>query len=346
METGTLRHRRYFLGDLVGAAALTVLLETPARAADDAGNIMVEWTQHMFSSDLGRFPINPKYLSYQPTAAETGERQDGRGARANTQASNPQAQAPFTADELAERARRLASRYPNDPLPPYLQNLQSRGIDRAVFVAPEPYGDDPTLVLDCLRRTPADRFKGTSLFYPRDADSPRKLAALVKREPRIVSTRFHKIQGNSRYMESFADPGVRALWKQAADLGLVIELHIGPQFGIQVAEAIAAVPGSKVLIDHIAEPQTGNAIDYGSILDLAKLPNVYIKLSELNTMAKDPPYFESLLPLTSRIIKEYGPDRIVWSGGSPRIAEVHMKGYSQADVAKVRGGNLRRLLNW
>jgi hypothetical protein len=25
---------------------------------------------------------------------------------------------------------------------------------------------------------------------------------------------------------------------------------------------------------------------------------------------------------------------------------VHMKGYSAADIAKVKGGNLQRLLNW
>jgi hypothetical protein len=36
----------------------------------------------------------------------------------------------------------------------------------------------------------------------------------------------------------------------------------------------------------------------------------------------------------------------VWSGDSPHIADVHMKGYSAADIAKVKGGNLQKLLNW
>ena len=68
--------------------------------------------------------------------------------------------------------------------------MDQEGIDRAVLVHPEPYGDDPRLVLNCLEREP-DRFKGTSLFYPRDPEARRKLAALVALEPRIVSTRFH-----------------------------------------------------------------------------------------------------------------------------------------------------------
>ena len=46
------------------------------------------------------------------------------------------------------------------------------------------------------------------------------------------------------------------------------------------------------------------------------------------------------------VIKEFGPDRVVWSGDHPHIAEVHMQGYSAADIAKVKGGNLQRLLNW
>jgi len=28
------------------------------------------------------------------------------------------------------------------------------------------------------------------------------------------------------------------------------------------------------------------------------------------------------------------------------VLEVHMKGYSAADIARVKGGNLQRLLNW
>jgi len=304
MDTDRNATRRMVLGTLAAATA-SAMLDVRAHATDAAGNIMVEWNQHMFCSDVARFPFNPRA----------------------TYRGNP-------------------AHYPVDPLASYMKTLTQEGVDRAVLVQPEPYGDDHSLILDCLRRAPADRFKGTSLFYPRDADAPDKLAALVQREPRIVSTRFHKLKNNTKYMDSFADPGVRALWKRAVDLGLVIELHIGPQFGREVADTIAAIPGSRVLIDHLAEPQTGDAIDYAGILDLAKLPNVYMKLSELESMAKDAPYFESLLPFTRRVIREYGPDRMVWSGGSPHIADVHFEGYSEADLAKVRGGNLRRLLAW
>ena len=239
-----------------------------------------------------------------------------------------------------------ASKFPADPLVAYQAHLKEAGIDKAMFVQPEPYGDDHTLVLDCLRRTSGAQFKGTSLFYPKNPESPKKLAALVKSQPRIVSTRFHAHRGKEMYLDSFAADYVRALWRQAVELGLVIELHIGPNYAAQAAAAIRAFPGCKVLIDHMNEPKLGNPVEYANVLELARLPNVYMKLSGLDYIAADAPYFESVMPFTSRLIKEYGPDRVVWSGGSPKIADVHMKGYSAADIAKVKGGNLQRLLNW
>jgi predicted TIM-barrel fold metal-dependent hydrolase len=237
------------------------------------------------------------------------------------------------------------SKYPEDPLGAYLQHLDSEGIDRAVIVHPEPYGDDHTLMLDCLKREPK-RLKGTSLFYPKDADAPRKLAELVRREPRIISTRFHAHRGKETYLNSFADAGVRALWKQAVDLNLIIELHIGPNYAGQAGEAIKAFPGCKVLIDHLAEPYMGTGVEFADVLDLAEFPNVYMKLSGIDYFANDAPLYESARPFTRRVIEAFGPERMVWGGGTPRIVDAHMQNYTEAERSLVKGGNLSRLLNW
>jgi predicted TIM-barrel fold metal-dependent hydrolase len=239
-----------------------------------------------------------------------------------------------------------ASRLSADPLVAYQAHMKAFGIDRALFVHPEPYGDDHSLVLDCLARTSPQQFKGTSMFFPKDQDAPAKLAALVKKQPRICSTRFHLHRNNTHYFTSFAEPGVRALWKKAVDLNLVVELDLGPNYARDAGAAIAAFPGCKVLIDHMCNPKTGMIWEYGDVLDLAKYPNVYMKMSALGYMTNDVPNYESLIPFTRRVIKEFGADRMVWSGDSPHIADVHMKGYSAANIAKVKGGNLQRLLNW
>ena len=234
---------------------------------------------------------------------------------------------------------------PPDPLGAYLQRMHQEGIDRAVIVHPEPYGDDHRLILECLRREP-ERLRGTSLFYPRDPDASRKLADLVREEPRIVATRFHAHRGKAMYLESFADRGVRALWEKAVELGLIVELHIGPNYALQVAEALRAYPESTVLIDHLAEPHLGTLVEYAHVLDLAEFPNVYMKLSGLSHFAPDAPLHESARPFTRRVIEAFSPDRMVWGSGTPKIVDAHMPEYSEAERARVRGGNLARLLHW
>jgi predicted TIM-barrel fold metal-dependent hydrolase len=230
-----------------------------------------------------------------------------------------------------------------DPLADYLARLDREGIDKAVLVQPEPYGDDHRLLLDCLAREP-DRLWGTSLFYPRDPDAPGKLAELVRRQPRIVATRFHAHRGTQAYLGSFDEPGVRALWKRAGELGLIVELHIGPNYGAQVADAVRSFPDIPVLIDHLAEPHMGSAVEYAQVLTLAQFDNVTMKLSGLNHFSKDAPHYLQAKPFTRWVIDAFGPDRLVWGSGTPGIIDAHLDRHSAADWAKVKGGNLAQLL--
>src|SRR4051812_23001018 len=161
-------------------------------------------------------------------------------------------QAAYTAD---------VSGAPADPLGAYLQRMEQEGIDRAVLVHPEPYGDDHRLILECLEREP-EWLKGTCLFYPKDPVAPRKLEELVGRQPRIIALRFHAHRGKEMYLDGFADAGVRALWEKALELGLIIELHIGPNYAASAAEALRAYPETVALIDHLAEPYMGSAVEY------------------------------------------------------------------------------------
>jgi len=234
----------------------------------------------------------------------------------------------------------------DDPLADYLRRMEEEGIDRAVLVHPEPYGDDHRLVLEALAREP-ERLRGTCLFYPEDADAVPRLKALVRERPLIVSTRFHAFRGiNNPYLEGFSDPGVRAIWEAAAELGLIVELHIGPSFAAQAACLIEAHPSTTVLIDHLAEPLRGTPVEYADVLDLARFDNVYMKLSGLNHFSDDGPLYLGARPFTRRIVDAFGPDHMVWGSGTPGIVDAHMEGYSEADRAKVKGGNLARLLGF
>lgn len=92
-----------------------------------------------------------------------------------------------------------------DPLADYLAHMAEQGIDRAVIVHPEPYGDDHRLILEVLAKEP-DRFRGTSLFYPRDADAPQKLRDLVAQEPRSFPPVFMHTGASRSIWRAFPNP--------------------------------------------------------------------------------------------------------------------------------------------
>ena len=233
-----------------------------------------------------------------------------------------------------------------DPLADYLQRMDDEGIDRAVLVHPEPYGDDHRLVLEALAREP-ERLRGTCLFLPEDPDAPAKMEALVRDQPLIIATRFHAFRDiRQPYFEGFSDPVVQAMWERAARLGLIVELHIGPSFAAQAADLIGAHPSTTVLIDHLAEPLTGNPVEFANVLDLARYDNVYMKLSGLNHFSDDAPLYLDARPFTRRIVEAFGPEHMVWGSGTPAIVDAHMESSSESDRARVKGGNLVRMLGF
>ncbi|MCS6846378.1 MAG: amidohydrolase family protein [Anaerolineae bacterium] len=243
------------------------------------------------------------------------------------------------------RATYIPSETHADPLAHYLRTMDERGVARAVIVQPEPYGDDHALVLDALAREP-ERLRATALFYPKDSDAPRKLEELVKREPRIVAVRFHAHRGKEMYLDRFSDAGVNALWEKAAELGLVVELHIGPNYAAQTRDLIAAFPETPVLIDHLGEPAYGTIPEYAEVLALADFPNAIMKLSGLDHIAGDAPLYLSVQRFVRQVANTFGPARLAWGGGSPAWVYAHLPDWPAADIAQVLGGNLARLLRW
>jgi L-fuconolactonase len=147
-------------------------------------------------------------------------------------------------------------------------------------------------------------------------------------------------------LDSFADRGVRALWEKAVELGLIVELHIGPNYAAQVAQVLRDIPETVALIDHLAEPHMGNAVEFADVLDLAGFEQVYMKLSGLNHFAKDAPLYASARPFTRRVIEAFGPERMVWGSGTPAIVGEHMEEYSEAEQERVKGDNVARLVGF
>ncbi len=232
-----------------------------------------------------------------------------------------------------------------DPLAVYLDEMRAGGIDRAVLVHPEPYGNDHSLLLEALQREP-ERLRACAHMLPADPGAAQKLTELVAREPRFVALRLHQHRGKEGYFESFADHGVRALWRCAAELGLIVELHIGPNVAEQARALISQYPGVPVVIDHFGEPQFGRIQEFADVLALADLPNVFIKFSAIAYLSNTAPLFLDVRRFTRQLANAFGPQRLLWGGDGSAWVHAHFSDWPAADRALILGGNAQRLLRW
>ena len=115
--------------------------------------------------------------------------------------------------------------------------------------------------------------------------------------------------------------------------------ELGVAFGIlgsardhSCVEPMAAMfPGVNILLDHLG----GLPLDPGqqeplikATMRLARYPNVYVKLSNLQGKSNEPYPFHDTFDLAHRIYDAYGPERLMWGTDFPGV--MVKCGYSNA----------------
>ncbi len=227
--------------------------------------------------------------------------------------------------------------------------MDAAGVDHAVVVHPEPYQDDHRYLEHCLEVGGA-KLKGTCLFF---AGRDSGMNDLVKRLP-IVAARIHAYAPER--LPPFGKPELRALWKRAADLGLVLQIHLEPRYAPGFEPLIREFPDTTVIVDHLGRPLQGTPQEHEVVVDWGRLKNVVVKLSAIQPKTQYP--HRDIAPMIRRLADSFGPDRMIYGGGfdekatreSYRAARERARSYLEpfgaADQAKVLGGNAARLFRF
>jgi predicted TIM-barrel fold metal-dependent hydrolase len=297
----------------------SLLLTVPAALGAKPGAPLIDTHIHLFASDQKRFPYHP-LATYRP---------------------------------------------PAQSLEPYLAFVKEAGIDGAVIVHPEPYQDDHSYLEYCFSQEPSKGFfKGTCLFDPIAPETPSRMADLVKRHPgRIVALRIHEnrvaavpptTSGAIRDRD-LKYPAMKTTWRKAHDLGLAIQMHFIPLHAPEIADLAREFSSTPVLLDHLARSAQGTPEQYGKVLAMAKLPNVYMKFSGVSYSSKEKSPFRDAKPLVRRTFDAFGPDRMMWGGlgmnmeafrqNSAMFAEM-FDFASESDRAKIRGFTAAKLFRF
>ncbi|MFN7924591.1 MAG: amidohydrolase family protein [Bryobacteraceae bacterium] len=176
------------------------------------------------------------------------------------------------------------------------------------------YGYDNRYLVDSTKANP-DWMCGVCTLEPDDPQSP----ALLKSYVRDFGVRsLRSIPSTSR--STFDDDGVRALWRVVAEEGITIDLFL--MRPVHIAGAVKILrefPRMTVGFCHCMDLKPGPRLeeDLGSVLALSRFPNLYAKVDFIGTGTQRPYPCEDLHAPCMKIIREYGPERCLWTSSYP-----------------------------
>lgn len=184
-----------------------------------------------------------------------------------------------------------------------------------VDVAPTEIDAETAFVAELMAR-PNSLLRGAiSSARPESADFPDWLErvdrAVVKGIRRVLHVVPDEVSQTDLFRQNLRRLGVA---------GLPFDVcMLARQLPLAVALADAA-PDTKMILDHCGVPDIaggGFAPWAKAIANLARRPNLYIKLSGISAYAGDSWSLATLRPYTDTLLECFGPARVVWGSDSP-----------------------------
>ena len=206
------------------------------------------------------------------------------------------------------------------------------GVDGAIFISAfSLYGYDASYAVEVQRAHPG-KF---GIVKPVDPDDPAvaDVVADWKKAPGAVGIRIFLREDDKRMPD---DPGFARILGAAARHDLPVNFLCWGNIAAGTA-LIDRYPDTRFILDHlgILQPRVPPApaqpwTDLPKVLDLAKRPNVVIKVSGACTLAKAPYPFPDIWDPLARVFDAWGFERCLWGTDWTRAFAV--VNYEQAVV--------------
>ena len=184
------------------------------------------------------------------------------------------------------------------------------GFERGVFIQSACHGTDHSAVLDALA-TLKGRYRAVALLTPATPDA--EIARLDAAG--FCGVRFHLVSHLGRQP---AVDDLRAIMRLVAPFDWHIAIHTMHHGIAEHFEFIASIR-APVVIDHIGRVDATagpNGAAFTALRRLLDTGNVWVKLSGVDRISKQPPAFRDGVAL-ARILAEQTPERILWGSDWP-----------------------------
>jgi L-fuconolactonase len=203
---------------------------------------------------------------------------------------------------------------PPEDAPPemLLELMRANGVARTVIIQVIHYRWDNSYLLNVLRRYPGT-FQGVCRVNPEDPGAPDELSRLTAEGFRGVRL--------SPAADAAGDwihgPLMRPLWRRCSELKVPMTILAPATRLPDLVPLIEANPELTVVIDHMADCPLDRPDMLKLLLDLARYPRVFVKISHMWSLSKQPYPYPDAQDQVKRILASFGAQRLMWATDWP-----------------------------
>ncbi len=194
-----------------------------------------------------------------------------------------------------------------------LELMQASGVEKTVLVQVIHYRWDNTYVAHVLRTYPG-KFMGVCRVNPEDPAAPDHLSYWTEQHG------FHGVRLSPSTDPSgdwFKGPLMDPIFKRAEDLGVPMLILTKPGRLPDLAALLERHSGLYVTIDHMADCPLDSPADIQRLLDMARYPRVYVKISHTWHISREGYPWRSAHELVKRVYETFGGKRLMWATDWP-----------------------------
>ncbi len=194
-----------------------------------------------------------------------------------------------------------------------LQMMQAHGVERTVLVQVIYYRWDNRYTAQALDLYP-QQFAGVCRVNPLDRAAPDHLSYWTE-ERGFQGVRLSPATDAAG--DWFQGPLMDPIFARAAQLHVPMLILTGPTRLPDLAAILERHPDLDVVIDHMADCPPDRPDLVALLLDMARYPRVYVKISHTWSLSREPYPWRDTHDLVQRVYQAFGAQRIMWGTDWP-----------------------------
>ena len=233
-------------------------------------------------------------------------------------------------DPLYPWARETTTPPEQDALPATLLDLmKASGVSGTVIIQVIHYRWDNSYARDVIRQGQG-KFLGVCRVNPESPSAPDDLSRLVQEE----GFRGVRISPAATAAGDWLrGPLMPPLWRRAQGLKVPMTVLTSPPRLPEVARLIDRHADLDVVIDHMADCPLDQPAELSKLLDLARFPRVFVKISHTWSLSRQLYPYPDSQEQVRKVYDAFGPRRLMWGTDWPLVERYC--GYARA-LALVR----------